>query len=189
MRIPVNYGEVNIRPDKIVVGPGWISRTIGWLMLVFILVVAVFLLISGFTLTEMRQEDIGVLFLFMVTIYLGLRFMGGWSDRMVIDGRSKTIVVTKRWLFLPIRRVKLYFNDVHYIHWREVSDQSTGWKDTDMAEVAFVLKRGDAVSIASVSYVEPKAGLRIAENIAQRVGNIVGCPSRSPSIEKNSHEE
>lgn len=177
MRIPVNYGEVDIRPDKIVVGPSWISRAIGWVMVAFIAGIVLFLLIIGFEHIEWRQIDVRVILLVVITLYLSLRFMGGWSDRMVIDGVSKTIVVTKRWVFVPIRRARLSFADVKYVQCQEVSNQGLKWKDADMAEIIFVLKNDDILSIASLSYAEPKAALRTSKDITKRIADLVGCPA------------
>ena len=177
MRIPVNYGEVQIRSDKIVVGPSWISRTIGWVMVAFIAGIVLFLLIIGFEHIEWRQIDIRVVLLVVITGYLSLRFMGGWSDRIVIDGESKTILVTKRWVFVPIRRARLSFGDIKNVQYQEVSDQGLKWKDADMAEIVFVLKNDDILSIASLSYAEPKAGLKTSKDITKRIADLVGCPT------------
>lgn len=177
MRIPVNYGEMEIRSDKIVVGPSWISRAIGWVMVAFLAGIVLFLLVIGFEHITWRQIDIRVILLVVITIYLSLRFMGGWSDRMVIDGKSKTILVTKRWVFIPIRRARLPFGDVKFVQCQEVSDQGLKWKDADMAEIVFVLKNDDTLSIASLSYAEPKAALRTSKDITKRIADLVGCPT------------
>jgi len=177
MRIPVNYGEFHFKEDKIIVGPSLISRAVGWLMLSVIVVLFLFLSIIGVGYQELKDVPKTVFILPTVIIYLSLRFMGASSDLMLIDGNDKTISVKKRRLFIPIRRMSYKFDDIASVNWDEANNKSVMGKGADMVEVAFRLKGGGTISIATISCAELKSAHQAATKITSKIAEIVECPA------------
>ncbi len=182
MRIPVNYGEVNVGKDRIRVGVSLMSRTVGGLMLATVALLVVFIIVMGggrylFSTTSAQLWVLGGLI-----IYFSLRFMGAWSDSQTIDSAKQKITVTKHWLFYPYQRRVFPFKSIRSISWQEIVNQKVGAKqlDTRSTQVLFSLKDNAWLTIASISLANPDETLRTAEKLSQILSKFVHCPISAP---------
>lgn len=177
MRISINYGEMQFKEDKIWMGTNIISRLTGGFFLVFF-----FGLIIAFSLMGMKGSQWWMLFqgiwLFVaLMVYMGLRYVGAWSDSMLIDKKKKKITVTKHWLFIPIKTVEYPFTNIKEVVWKETKapKKLNLGNDNKSAEVHLNLKKNKWLSIAGVSYPQAEKAIAVAKDIANRLGDFIGC--------------
>lgn len=178
MRIPVNYGEVNVKNRQIRVGVSLMSRIIGTAMLTIVLVLITFIIMIGGGPVIFSTSSAQLWVLSGLIIYFGLRFMGAWSDSQVIDGNRKEISVNKHWLFLPYNKRVYPFKDVRSIICREVVNRKVGAKqlDTSSLQILFLMKDNAWLTVASISLANPDETQNKAEQLTNIISELVGCP-------------
>jgi hypothetical protein len=177
MRISINYGEMQFKENKIWMGTNIISRLTGGSFLALF-----FGLIIAFSLMGMKGSQWllllqGTWFIVGVMMYFGLRYVGAFSDTMLIDKNKKNITVTKHWFFIPVKTTVYLFANIKEVVWRELEvPKKLGLgNESRSAEVHLNLTKNKWLSIAGVSYPSSEKAIAAARDIADRLGAFIGC--------------
>jgi hypothetical protein len=185
MRININYGEIHFKPEKVVIGTNVVSKITGGFLIAVILGTSAFMTFIGVKGVQWWTIFKSTWFLVAIMLWMGLRYLGGWSDRMVIDKRTHEITTTKKWLFIPYKVTKYPFKSVKSVVWENVSSTRKSWMDTQLTQVTLELKKNEWLGIGGVSYPEPGKSNEIGKNIANLVAEFIGAPVRELKPKKS----
>ncbi len=186
MRMLVNYGAVRVSKNRIRVGVSLISQITGIIMLSVVAFLIIFIIAVGGGPYLFSRSSAQLWILGALIIYLGLRFVGAWSDTQIIDGAAQEVRVNKHWLFVPYSRKTFPFRSIRSVTWQEIINRKVGASqlDTRTTQVMFYLKDKGWLTVASISWPDPDKTLKSAETLARVIADMVGCPIDSPAESK-----
>lgn len=185
MRKLINNGEINFKKNKIIIGNSLVSKISGFIMLSVIAGVAIALAFIGVRGSQWWSIFKSSWYLVGIMLWLGARYIGGWSHSMIIDKEKKKISVIKRWMFYPYAVKEYLFDDIKSVIWEEASSDRKIVLETKLVEVTIELVNNEWVSVGGVSYPQPGKSVQEGKEISTRIADFIGVESRELRRKKN----
>lgn len=178
MRKQINYGQINYKSDEIIIGPSLISKVYGSILLGILFGTIFFLAYSGVKGSNWLTIFKSSWYLVALMLWLGIRFLGGWSHKMVINKKNKMVLVTKRWLFYPYQISRYPFNKIKYATWEIATSARKMVLDSELVQINLLMEKDEWLSIGGVSYPQPGKSVDEGKEISRQIAEFIGVPSK-----------